>query len=102
MLYLGHQRNNQLSCFYQDNLGTKAFALDEKSLHCMKHIEVKYHFIKNHIAKNTFKIVHAPSSQMTADIFTKFVPPSKHAFHLKALYLATLLLKGVCEKMSIE
>ena len=66
----------------------------------MKHIEVKYHFIKTHIAQNIFKIVYTPSSQMTADIFTKFLPPSKHAFHSNALNLATSPLKGVCEEMS--
>ena len=85
---------------YQDNLGTKAFTLDEKSPCHMKHIEVKYHFIKTHIAQNIFKIVYTPSSQMTADIFTKFLPPSKHAFHSNALNLATSPLKGVCEEMS--
>ena len=68
----------------------------------MKHIKVKYHFIKTHIAQSIFKIVYTPSSQMTADIFTKFLPPSKHAFHSNALNLTTLLLEGVCEEMSVE
>ena len=60
----------------KSNNKTKTFPLDKKSPHCMKHIKVKYHFIKTHIAQNIFKIVYTPSSQMTADIFTTFLPPS--------------------------
>lgn len=87
---------------YEDNLGTRAFALDQKSPRRMKHIEVKYHFIKSHIAENTVNVVYMPTSEMTADIFTKFLPPSLYEYHSKALGLATSPLEGVCKKTSVE
>ena len=68
----------------------------------MKHIEVKYHFIESHISQNTFKITYMPTSQMTADIFTKFLPLPEYALHSKSLNLTTSLLKGGCENMSVE
>ena len=64
----------------------------------MKHIKVKYHFIKSHISQNTLKIVYMPTAQMTVDIFTKFLPPPKYALHSKYCNLTTSPLKGVCEK----
>ena len=80
----------------------QAFALNEKSLCRMKHIEIKYHFIKSHISQDTLKITYMPTTQMTADIFTKFLPPPKYALHSKYLNLTTSPLEGVCENMSVE
>jgi hypothetical protein len=79
---------------YEDNLGTMAFALDEKSPCLVKHIDVRCNFVKSHIADNTIKIVHMPSSQMTADICTKFLPPSLYEFRSNTLGLATSALEG--------
>jgi hypothetical protein len=88
---------NKPTTIYQDNLGTQAFALNSKSPQRMKHIEVKYHFIISQIKDKSMDIVHMPTAQKTADIFTKFLPPVTYQLHSNSLGLTTSPLEGVCE-----
>lgn len=45
----------------------KSPVLKQKS----KHIDIKYHFIRYHIEKETIKLQYCPSNNMVADLFTK-------------------------------
>lgn len=45
-----------------------------------KHIDVRYHFIREKVKKHIIEIDHIPSEQMTADNLTKAVPKDKHLF----------------------
>lgn len=49
---------------------------------CSKHIDVKYHFIKEKYEQGEFQLEHIPSNKMLADIFTKsFIAQEKvHPF----------------------
>ena len=40
-----------------------------------KHIDIKYHFIKENLEQSTFKILYIPSSEQQADILTKSTSP---------------------------
>jgi hypothetical protein len=42
-----------------------------------KHIDIRYHFIRQTVADNTFLIVYCPTDDMLADILTKALPSWK-------------------------
>lgn len=45
-----------------------------------KHIDVRYHFIREKIKQNIVKINHVRTEEMVADNLTKAVPKDKHWF----------------------
>ena len=57
---------------------------------CSKHINVHYHFIQDHISKGSFHTDWIPTSDMTADIFTKPLLPPLFLKHHNALGLISL------------
>jgi hypothetical protein len=93
---------NAPTILYEDNLGTMAFAENRKVLRRMKHINVKYHFVKSHIDERTIDLQHKSSTDMTADIFTKILSPQVYQRHSKSLGLATSTLEGECQETSVE
>ena len=46
-----------------------------------KHIDVKYHFIRERVEDKTIKLEFCPTSDMTADILTKGLPRPKMTKH---------------------
>ena len=68
----------------------------------MKHIDMKYHFIKSKIDDGSIDIKDIPTSEMVADIFTKMLSPIIHAYHVKSLGLTTSPLKRECKSTSAE
>ena len=38
-----------------------------------KHIDVRFHFIRDHVKKGSVKLVHVASQDQVADIFTKLL-----------------------------
>ena len=42
-----------------------------------KHIDIKFHFMKDVVARNLFDIVYCESEHMKADILTKSLPQNK-------------------------
>ena len=42
-----------------------------------KHVDIKYHFIREHIANAAVKLEYCSSEEMTADIFTKALNSAK-------------------------
>lgn len=45
-----------------------------------KHIDIRYHFIRNHIASRSVRVQYVSTNDMTADCLTKAVTSSKHLF----------------------
>ena len=43
-----------------------------------KHIDVSYHFARQHIVNGTIALTYKPTAEMVADTLTKAVPESKH------------------------
>ena len=50
-----------------------------------KHIDIRYHFIRQTIANKQIAMTYCPTEQMTADILTKALPKYKTAIHLQDL-----------------
>ncbi len=54
-----------------DNTAAIALANDPVSHSRTKHIEVRYHYIRQLVAYNKLSIQHLPTEEMLADILTK-------------------------------
>ena len=81
---------------FNDNQGTIAFTSNQKSLHCMKHIKVKYHFVKRLIEDSTICLQYIPTSQMVTDILIKPLSLTAHVYHVNGLGVVPLKLKEEC------
>eukprot|EP00253_Pinus_taeda_P026032 PITA_26032 len=45
-----------------------------------KHIEIKYHFIRDYVQKGVVKLEYISTNEQVADIFTKALPRGKHVY----------------------
>jgi hypothetical protein len=70
-----------------DNRGTIDMASTEATTPRSKHIDVRYHFIRDHVASKAFKLVWVPTADMTADIFTKPLADPLFSKHVAGLGL---------------
>lgn len=52
-----------------------------------KHIDIRFHFIRQVIADNTLTLTYCPTDDMAADIFTKSLPKWKVLTHIATLGL---------------
>ncbi len=52
-----------------------------------KHIDIRYHFIREKIQEGTFEVIYCPTSEMTADILTKALASFKFKPLVEALGL---------------
>jgi Reverse transcriptase (RNA-dependent DNA polymerase) len=74
---------------YVDNAGAIALTKEAANNHCMKHIDVHYHFCRSHIGSGTFLPEWVASACNTADIFTKLLPRPVFAQHVQGLSLVS-------------
>nr|GEV13700.1 retrovirus-related Pol polyprotein from transposon TNT 1-94 [Tanacetum cinerariifolium] len=56
----------------------------------MKHIAVRYHFIKEHIEKGTIKLYSVKTNYQLADIFTKVLPVDRFNYLVRCLGMRSL------------
>ena len=56
---------------YQDNQGAMAIKNDFISNQRSKHINMKVHFIKEHITSHNIQVAYCPTNMMLADCLTK-------------------------------
>eukprot|EP00253_Pinus_taeda_P018162 PITA_18162 len=45
-----------------------------------KHIEIKYHFVRDYVQKGAVKLEYISTNEQVADIFTKSLPRGKHVY----------------------
>ncbi|KAL0322057.1 UNVERIFIED_CONTAM: Retrovirus-related Pol polyprotein from transposon TNT 1-94 [Sesamum calycinum] len=69
---------------YCDNTATIAYAKDTKYHGRTKHIDTRYHFIRDVIAQGEVVLRHIPINDMIVNPFTK--PLSRDAFHKHMTY----------------
>ena len=60
-----------------DNTGSITVSGGEKVTRNTRHINIRYHHIRDLIAKGLIEVRHISSNQMAADSFTKALPESK-------------------------
>ena len=63
---------------FEDNQGAIALSRNPKDHPRTKHIDVKYHYIRETIEKKCIDVSYCPTTDMVADVLTKGLP--KHSF----------------------
>jgi hypothetical protein len=61
----------ELKC---DNQSAIAMCKNEGFHACTKHMDIRYHFIREAVENGTIIITYVPSTENIADIFTKALP----------------------------
>jgi len=62
------------SVIYEDNQGAIGLAEHQRGLGRAKHIDVRFHFIRQYIAGGDILVRYIPTEKQTADILTKALP----------------------------
>jgi hypothetical protein len=52
-----------------------------------KHVDIKWHLIKDKIKENQVHVESCHNHEQTADILTKPIPQAKHTQHVKEMVL---------------
>ena len=63
---------------YIDNIGAGFIAQNDVNNSKTKHIDIRYHLVRDWIAKGTIELYHVDSKDNRADIFTKALPGPLH------------------------
>jgi KUP system potassium uptake protein len=73
-----------------DNQACIALAENEHNRSRAKHIDIRYHFVKDAVMNGKISLVYEPTESMTADVMTKPLARVKHWMHTKAMGITTL------------
>lgn len=65
----------------QDNLGTISWTEEMQGLRKVKHIGVKYHYVRDTVDSETVQVSHTPSSENRADSLTKVLVGEDYKKH---------------------
>ncbi len=80
----------QKTVIYGDNQSAICMAKNQQSKRRIKHIEIKYHFVRDLVESGRIKLAYFPSEDMVADVLTKGLPISSQFEKLR-------MLMGLCE-----
>ena len=75
---------------FEDNIGCISLSKNPVSHRTSKHIEIRYHFVRERVQDGSLKLVYIPSSENIADVLTKST--RKHTF----LYLRDKFMYSHC------
>ncbi|CAF4947657.1 unnamed protein product [Pieris macdunnoughi] len=76
---------NYTVVIYNDNQGAKKLTENPLFHKRTKHIDVRYHFIREAVSNSLIKIEYLSTSEMPADILTKSLSAAKHNYLIKLL-----------------
>jgi hypothetical protein len=68
-----------------DNHGTISFTQNSGFHARSKHIDVRHHFVRERITSHKVSVSYCPTSENTADLFTKALDKSKHEYFVSRL-----------------
>jgi transposase InsO family protein len=71
-------RLNSPTVLYSDNQGSIALSKNPDSHRRTKHIDVRFHLLREHVEKGTVVVQYLSTKEMPADVLTKGLPPPKH------------------------
>ena len=77
---LGFVQKNP-TIIYGDNYGSVELSHNSQFHQRSKHIDLRYHWIRELVNKNTIDIQTCRDSEQTADVLTKALPKPKHTQH---------------------
>ena len=83
--YWAIEKIRQIQC---DNQGAIALTRNPEYHARTKHIDIQYHFVRQHVESGTIELTYCPTHEMTADIFTKPLPRPQFEKHFSGLGLA--------------
>jgi len=81
---------------YEDNQACIALTKNPEDHKRSKHIQVKYHVVRDYVNKNLVKFIYCPTKDQLGDIFTKSLPGSRMRTILSKLGLSR---KGENQKL---
>ena len=67
-------KNIHATTILEDNQSAICMAKNQQSHRRTKHIEIKYHFIRDLVEAGRIKLIYCPSEKMVADMLTKGLP----------------------------
>ena len=82
--------NDESVVIYSDNTAALAYVKNPKYHGKSKHIEKKYHFIRDVVAKGGIVLKYIPTGDMVADPFTKPLPIDVFAKHVRSMGLCRI------------
>ena len=74
-----------------DNQGAISLAKDNKFHACTKHIDLRYHFVREAVEEGKIKMKYIPTSKNISDIFTKALPKPRFSEFVQRLGLLMLM-----------
>jgi hypothetical protein len=72
----------------EDNNGCKAMSNNDMTTAKSKHIDIRYHFIREVVKSEAVVVLYCPTSDMLADALTKFSLPTGLHLHLVGMMLS--------------
>ncbi|KMS64506.1 hypothetical protein BVRB_019590, partial [Beta vulgaris subsp. vulgaris] len=80
---------------HEDNQSAIALSESETTTRRSKHIDVKYHYIREEVKKGAVTVQYIPSAENCADIFTKALAQPAFCRHARNLITAAKIKEGV-------
>lgn len=81
---------------YEDNQGCIAMAKNPVNHERTKHIDIKYHFVRELVTRGVIEISYLETEEMLADILTKGMTRDRHDKLCRAIGLQNLSVEGEC------
>ena len=69
-----------------DNIGAIYLSKNATTVNCTKHVDTRYHFVREYIKKGLVKIVFVRSEDNKADLMTKNLGNKLYAKHMKGMF----------------
>jgi hypothetical protein len=85
-LYTDLNIQDSIPLLYSDNQAALAIAQNPVHHQRSKHIDIRYHFIRNAVQNDQVIIDYVPTAGQTADILTKALGPQQHSKCIVGLY----------------
>ena len=72
-------KQSEPTVVYEDNQAAICIAQNPQHHNKTKHIDIKYHFVREKVADSTIQLKYCPTNEMSADMLTKGITYEKFA-----------------------